>query len=214
MKRSAFIGLLFIAAAVTATAAVAPFERYQSIIDRKPFGEPPPEPQQPTQPKPPGESFAKYLRMCSMIEQEDGSIKVGFVNQKTKKSFSLFVGSAYEGIELVEADYQLEEAVLRQGEEMALVKMNDPAVQRMEQKAEVKNAASSRPSYAARRAARIQRAKRQPPPEPKFTGEELEKHLQEYNVKAIREGLPALPIPLTPEQDEQLVKEGVLPPME
>ena len=31
-------------------------------------------------------------------------------------------------------------------------------------------------------------------------------------MEVIRQGLPPLPIPLTPEQDSQLVKEGVLPP--
>lgn len=48
-------------------------------------------------------------------------------------------------------------------------------------------------------------------------GEALDKHLQSYNMELIRAGGelgPALPIPLTPEQDAQLVKEGVLPPNE
>lgn len=48
-------------------------------------------------------------------------------------------------------------------------------------------------------------------------GEELDKHLQNYNMELIRAGGelgPALPIPLTPEQDAQLVAEGVLPPNE
>jgi len=33
-------------------------------------------------------------------------------------------------------------------------------------------------------------------------------------MEVIRQGLPPLPIPLTPEMDAQLVSEGVLPPME
>ena len=33
-------------------------------------------------------------------------------------------------------------------------------------------------------------------------------------MQAIRDGAPALPIALTPEQDAQLVAEGVLPPAE
>ncbi len=48
-----------------------------------------------------------------------------------------------------------------------------------------------------------------PPPEV------LEKQLREYNLHLIRqrgEAGPPLPIPLTPEEDELLVKEGVLPP--
>ena len=47
-----------------------------------------------------------------------------------------------------------------------------------------------------------------------YTGEELEKHLNEYQMDVIRQGLPPLPIPLTPEMDQQLVNEGVLPPQQ
>ena len=43
---------------------------------------------------------------------------------------------------------------------------------------------------------------------------EEQKELQEYNMDLIRSGLPSLPIPLTPEQDKQLVEEGILPPLE
>ncbi|HPG01029.1 MAG TPA: hypothetical protein PLE77_13295, partial [Kiritimatiellia bacterium] len=65
-----------------------------------------------------------------------------------------------------------------------------------------------------RRAARQQmRAATPPPAQPKYTGEELERHLQEYQMEVIRQGLPPLPIPLTPEMDNQLVNEGVLPPV-
>lgn len=45
--------------------------------------------------------------------------------------------------------------------------------------------------------------------------EELEKHLQEYQMDIIRSGGakgPPLPLPLTPEMDQKLVDEGVLPP--
>jgi hypothetical protein len=51
--------------------------------------------------------------------------------------------------------------------------------------------------------------------QPKLSGEDLQKQLQEYNLKLIRaKGAlgPPLPIPLTPEQDAALVSEGVLPP--
>ena len=60
--------------------------------------------------------------------------------------------------------------------------------------------------------ARLQERQAEPPPQPKYTGEELEKHLKEYQMEVIRQGLPPLPIPLTPDMDDQLVKEGVLPP--
>ena len=53
------------------------------------------------------------------------------------------------------------------------------------------------------------------PPEPvkqKYSGEELNKHLSEYKLEVIRQGLPPLPIPLTKDEDDKLVREGVLPP--
>ena len=51
-----------------------------------------------------------------------------------------------------------------------------------------------------------------PPPKPAFTQAELEAHLQEYQKQMIRDGLPPLPIALTPESEAQLAKEGFLPP--
>ena len=54
----------------------------------------------------------------------------------------------------------------------------------------------------------------QPPPEPKMTGPELEKHLQNYQLEVIRQGLPPLPIPLTPEMDAQLVAESIAQQLE
>jgi len=38
------------------------------------------------------------------------------------------------------------------------------------------------------------------------------KNIQEYQMNTIREGMPPLPIPLSKEMDDQLVKEGILPP--
>lgn len=57
----------------------------------------------------------------------------------------------------------------------------------------------------------------QPPPAPTMTPEEMEGHLQEIQKGIIRSGGeagPALPVPLSPESDDQLVKEGFLPPPE
>lgn len=48
----------------------------------------------------------------------------------------------------------------------------------------------------------------------RLSGEALEKHLQEYQMQLIRQGQPPLPIPLTPDMDNQLVNEGILPPQE
>ncbi len=40
---------------------------------------------------------------------------------------------------------------------------------------------------------------------------EIQAHLQNYQKELIRQGLPPLPIPLTPKTDSELVAEGVLP---
>lgn len=200
----------------TAGAVQYPFTRYDVILDRKPFGEPPKNVVVKPQPVEAKESFAKYYRLCSIVQDDDGAIRVGIIDTKSKRPFTLLDdGEGVNGVELISADYDNEEVILRKGEEMARLKMGDKTAQAIQQAAEQKvEQNNSRPSYAARRRARIERAQPQPPPEPKFTGDELKKHLQEYNMEAIREGLPPLPIPLTPEQDDQLVKEGVLPPVE
>ena len=47
-----------------------------------------------------------------------------------------------------------------------------------------------------------------------YSGEELEKHLQNYQMEVIRQGLPPLPVQLTADRDAQLVSEGFLPPVD
>ena len=59
-----------------------------------------------------------------------------------------------------------------------------------------------------------QQQQQQPPPTPKYTGEELEKHLNEYQMEVIRQGMPPLPVQLSPDRDAQLVAEGFLPPVD
>ena len=41
--------------------------------------------------------------------------------------------------------------------------------------------------------------------------EELQAHLHEKQMEAIRSGKPPLPVPLTREMDDMLVEEGILP---
>lgn len=209
-------------AVVSACAAQAateqfPFERYQVILDRKPFGAlPVQETVAPTQPQ--AESFAKSLRLSTIIEMDDGSIKVGFVDTRSGKSYMMAAGESLDGIEVVTANWADEEAVLKQGEEMALIKLATGDVQAITPGTVGRPTASaapgvSRPSWEERRRARAQPPPPpEPPPKPKYTGEELTKHLQEYQMEVIRQGLPPLPIPLTPEMDAKLVSEGVLPP--
>jgi len=202
------------------------FERYAVILDRKPFGTPPVEP---VAVSPNVEMIARVWRLSALIETDSG-IRAGLVNLQNHSNFFLGVGESEEDVELISADYESEEAVVRIGSEMIAIKLQSgeakpvsPIQQRVIPAPAVAptNAAvvpvsvpppaaptnaPQRLSYAERRQAR------RPPAPPRFQPGQVEQHLQEYQTEVIRQGAPPLPIPLTPAQDEQLVSEGVLPP--
>jgi hypothetical protein len=209
-------GIALLTASPLTRGAPPEFSRYRVILDRKPFGKAPPPPEVEERVVPPSESFARDWRMSALLEVEDGGIRIGLYNQKTKQSFFLGVGDIEDGIELVSADYDSEEAVLRKGSEMAVIKLQSGDIQTLSSSQQQERLAQrqQRPSYAERRRARAARRAQREEIKPKYTGEELERHLQEYQMDVIRQGLPPLPIPLTQEMDDQLVNEGVLPPAE
>ena len=211
---------VYVAGILVGAAAYADvgFERYQIILDRKPFGDLPlPVTTDPNAPPP--ISFAQGLRLSMIIEDDStGEMRVGFVDTRSNKSYTLGVGESQDGIELVSASWDNEEAILRQGGEMALIKLQSGTVESInpaDQAARIQQAQTTRPSYAERRRLRQQQMQQEiekAKEPPKYSGDELAKHLYEYQMEVIRQGLPPLPIPLTPEQDAQLVTEGVLPP--
>lgn len=219
ITRAAAALALLAAVAAEATPAAFPFDRYQVILQRKPFGElPAPEPPPPP-PQPQAESFAKSLRLSMIVDVNDGeSMKVGFVDTRTGRSYLLMPGESQDGIEVVSASWKDEEAILKQGTEMALIKIASGEVRaigpgQQPQGAPAAQSTAARPSWEERRRARAAPPPPpEPPPQPKYTGAELERHLQEYQLEVIRQGLPPLPIPLTPEMDARLVAEGILPP--
>ena len=200
------------------------FERYAVILDRKPFGALPAEP---AAVSPNVEMIARIWRLSALIETDTG-IRAGLVNIQNHSNFFLGVGESEEDVELISADYESEEAVVRIGSEMIVIKLQSgeaKPVSPTEQRARsprgaapaaatvvpvavpspASTSAPPRLSYAERRQAR------RPPAPPRFRPGEVEQHLQEYQTEVIRQGAPPLPIPLTPAQDEQLVSEGVLP---
>ena len=213
------LGAWLLAQSAAAAPTPFPFERYQVILDRKPFGALP-APEVVTAPTPQAESFAKSLRLSTIIELDDGSIKVGFVDTRSNRSYLMAAGESLDGIEVISANWKDEEAVLRQGEDMALIKLGTgetralaPGGQRTPTGAQAAAPQITRPTWEERRRARAAlQPPPEPPPQPKYSGEELTKHLQEYQLEVIRQGLPPLPLPLTPEMDARLVSEGVLPP--
>ena len=206
-----FIILSLFLLILSATAVEEGFERYQIIIDKRPFGEEPPEDPAPKQ-IPLSQSFAKDLRLTMLFEGPGGDVRAGVVNNALKKNYILKIGEVEDSIELVEADIEKSEAMLKKGNEVALFKLEEGKPEPLTQKQQT----SRSNSYAERRKALLNRVNEQKqkeePAAPALTGEALRKHLEEVQMNAIREGMPPLPIPLTPEMDAQLVSEGILPP--
>ena len=211
MKLNYSIFILFVSA-LSCAAAVTGFERYQLILDRHPFGDVPLEGDLAIVPA--DQSFARNMRLSMMFERTDGSIRVGFVDSTSNKSYILGIGETQDGLELIEANIQSSEAMLRKGNEVVLFKLEAGTPAQQVTKAQQN---TRQQSYTDRRKALLQKIEDQrkpeePPPQPRLTGEALRKHLEGVQMDAIRNGLPPLPIPLTPEMDAQLVNEGVLPP--
>lgn len=211
------------ASGVSSPAAPVTFDRYQIILARMPFGDEAAAAAAAAAAEaaakgPPPESFTKNLKMCAITRNHfNGKIQVGLLDMATKKSYFFYEGDVEDGMELVKADYENEKALLRKGVEEAWMDMNAPTVV-------VASAPPGRPGAIpsagmAPRPAVVTGNRREvlPPPKPIYTGEALEKHLKEYQMELIRakgEKGPPLPMELTPEMDEQLVSEGVLPPAE
>lgn len=203
------------------------FARYQPIIDRAPFGAAAAGAMAPDAAaiSPAAEAMARTMRLAMLIFEDGGPVRAGVVNLQTQQTRILSVGEISEdGTELVEVRADREEAVLRRGTEMVTLKMEAAAA------APAGTVGRSSSSGRVRGAPPQIRPPVQPysepppsdkplvqevmpdPPKPTLQGAELEQHLREYNIQAIRQGMPPLPIPLTPEEDAKLVQEGVLPP--
>lgn len=215
------------------------FSRYAVILDRRPFGAPVEEeaPPPPKLGKPP--AFVHGLRMVAMTESPAG-VRVGFLNtrQKPPRSYFLYVGESEDGMLLAQADYDQDKAlVTKDGEEYWLRIGEGPAAQnettprqRVERpgssSASARSGASGviragaarvnapQDSYAERREKRLEEMSKRAAESRKLSEEEVEQKLREYQMRLIRQGRTPLPIPITEEMDRQLVKEGILPPVE
>ena len=232
LARAALV-VTMLSVTATAVASRTDFGRFAIILERQPFGSPPPvvvAPPAPTpvQPATPGkDAFINALRMCAITENSAGT-RVGLIDIRSKpqKSYFLYVGDQEDGIELVEADYLAEKALLRKGAEQYWISMGSASATgtgtsggstgaTLASVSPRENQPTKRMSYAERLRQRrdaeslsIKRLQERP----KLTTEELEVKLKEYQMEVIRKGQPPLPIPLTQEMDDQLVAEGVLPP--
>ena len=199
-------------------------ERYDLIVDRSPFGEDPLAPEQVARQEEAAaiaaaQALAKELRLCFLLEGETGEVRAGFQNLKAKPgdpvSVMLMVGENFRGMKLSKIDLLNSSATL--------LHMGKPVTFEL-----TKAPASAKPAPAKKPQRRFGggfRQKKPPAPkkpvEPKLSPEEeaqrreeVRENLRQYQMEVIREGMPPLPIPLTQEMDDQLVSEGVLPPME
>ena len=212
MKASCAILILILSAGVTAgMPSDEGFKRYQLILEKQPFGLEPPEAD--IVQIPINQSFARNLRLSMLFEGPDGTTRAGIVDNASKKSYILRIGEPQDGLEMVEADILASEAMLRKGTEVALFKLESGTaapISRTEQTTRHSSDAERRRELLQKIEERRREA--EPPPEPRLTGEALKFHLEQVQMDAIRQGLPPLPLPLTPEMDAQLVSEGVLPP--
>ena len=214
-------------------------ERYDIIIERSPFGSDPLQEVDPNQKaadaaaaaaEAAAEKAAKELRLCFLLESENGEIRAGFQNLKAKpgdsKNITLMVGESFMGMKLLDVNIPDSQATLeRKGESVVfeLTKAPTPAKGKNARKTPAVKANEPKRQFGG--GFRRREPPKQPPPaqpttpklspeEQRIRREEIRANLQEYQMEVIRQGMPPLPVPLTPEMDAQLVEEGVLPPQE
>lgn len=239
MKRLQGMMIIALLCGCQSSLAVVDFSRYEPILERRPFSsavaaEAEAAPAVVTVEAPP--AFVQHLRMVAITESPAG-IRVGFVNirEKPPKTYFLYVGDSEDGILMADADYDRERALLRKDGEQYWLSMGEatasPApggnapvraagvsgIQRahVSSNSDADQDTQARAlSYAERRRRRIEEMRRRAEESRKLSDEEVEKRLREYQMKLIREGKTPLPIPITEEMDAQLVKEGILPPLE
>lgn len=227
------VGLLF---GLNAGAATDPLGKYRLILDRELLGVESRE--TPTisepEPSPTAPSWARDYRMTMMTQDQDnGKVRVGLQHRRESSAILLIENdTSYPDFELVVADYQRGTARVRyQGNEHLFELEDGPA-------GEATSGSASGGNRMETLSGRQLRSPRtpsvpSPPPTPappsrremeeyeeekervrRFNSEEMEAHLNQQQMEAIRSGKPPLPIPLTQEMDDQLVREGVLPLLE
>jgi hypothetical protein len=200
--------------------------RYQVILDRAMFGRP--VPAAPAAPPPTRAaavvpSWAQDFRVTMMtLEEDTKQVRVGLQNVKDNSGFLLLLGDKNTaGYELVRADFNRGEATVAWNGDAKVFTLETGPVS-----SPVANEPGDQGNMVRSVSARSTRSRTAPQPVPVRvvaeptpvpesafqTQEELDAHLKNYQMEVLRQGLPPLPVPLTPEMDQQLVNEGVLPP--
>ena len=234
-SRTGVVLLTAMTLAVTALASGTDIARYSVIWDRFPFGQPAPAvpaaaAAAAANQVSPAAVFASY-RLCYIGWDEANGVTCAILDNKTGVPNFLRVGeSLNDGTLLADADYDDGSALLRKdGVELWLyVGGSKGATAGVAQPQVAATTAASSPIpnlppgiQSRRRNPAERMVRRRVVPPPVYKGEQLEKHLQNYQMDLIRSTVledgekgPPLPMELTPEMDDQLVSEGVLPPAE
>ncbi len=204
------------------------FAYYQIILDRMPFGNTTAAaaagaaaPANPNQPP-----LSSILRLVALEKNDKtGAIQAGIVDAVAKKNHYLAVGGEADGLKLVEVDYTGDRALVRKGDQEEWLSMGGERGSRSPAPTLPPEIEERRSAFLRNRQARLATPAPPPPlpaptvqtnepPKPPWnTPEEMKEFYRKKNLDFIRSGKPPLPIRLTPEDDAQLVKEGVLPPV-
>lgn len=227
-SQTRYVALLVFVAALWGGGAWADVEynpeRYEIILERSPFGANPLEVEQQAaeaQASAVAKTLAKDMRLCFLLESEEGEVRAGFQNLKAKagdpKSVMLMEGESYENMQLLNINLVDSSAsVMYQGKPITFTLTKAPAA------TTAPAAKRTSPTAPARRFGSGLRNRTPPaappsapplsPEEQARIREETKENMRQYQMEVIRAGMPPLPVPLTQEMDDQLVAEGVLPP--
>lgn len=227
------VALLGLCVGMGSIAQAADFARYSVILNRQPFAAAEPEPPPPEVVAPSDEppAFVSKLRLVALTESPAGP-QAGILDESVRppRVYYLYEGEGQDGLTLLDTDYDREQALVSKDGEQYWMRMGasnqgggrkdsaqraptrsaTPAVVRAAQ--DNRGAAASTDSYAERRRKRLEEMRRRAEASRNLTEQEVERQLREYQMRLIREGKTPLPIPITEEMDEQLVREGILPP--
>jgi hypothetical protein len=215
-------------------------ERYQVILDRKPFGAvavPTAAMASPIAAVMPAPAIAKEFRLGGLFDGGGFDPYAGFVNVRSKQSYYLRVGEDQDGLRLLDVDFEKDGALVEKDGQRFWLYLDSakPAAGVSQTMAAAggsraaglngprASAAANRVragSYADRlrkRNAILEERRKKAAERASIGPEALQHQIMEYQMDLIRAGGakgPPLPIPLTKEMDDQLVAEGVLPPQE
>jgi len=199
---------------------------YQIILDRNLLGveQPPPEPEPPPPPPPAAASWANDYVM-TMMSKDPSGLRVGLQNKRNGQAFLLIEKDpqASGNYMLVSGDFDSGTANIRHGNQSHQFTIQTGPVVKAQSRpstgrvSRTSNASvgqsgdeNERPITPRRRIVRRRVIPQESSSEEqRFNSrEELQRHLEEQQLDAIRTGKPPLPVPVTDDMVDQLIEEG------